>query len=118
MPSREERALLQQIVDTHAASKGSAGARSIAKMVTQAGVPLSRYRAGKRMKRLGLTSTQPPRHAYKKAVQPHLAIPNRLDRQFDVKTPNKVWAGDITYSVPGVQGEHGSSNGPRVYLEY
>ncbi|WP_154045228.1 IS3 family transposase [Vreelandella subglaciescola] len=101
VPSQEERALLQRIVDTHAASKGSAGARSIAKMVTQAGVPLSRYRAGKRMKRLGLASTQPPRHAYKKAVQPHLAIPNRLDRQFDVKTPNKAWTGDITYIWTG-----------------
>ncbi len=27
-------------------------------------------------------------------------------------------AGDITYRVPGFQGEHGCSNEPRVYLEY
>jgi len=31
---------------------------------------------------------------------------------------NQHWSSDVTYSVPGVQGEHGSSNGPRVYLEY
>lgn len=32
--------------------------------------------------------------------------------------PCEVWCWDITYCVPGVQGEHGSSNEPRVYLEY
>lgn len=64
-------------------------------MVTQAGIPLSRYRAGRRMKQLGLTSQQPPRHAYEKVDQPHLSIPNRLDRQFDVKKSNEAWAGDI-----------------------
>ncbi len=31
--------------------------------------------------------------------------------------PNQVWSWDITYRVPGVQGEHGCSNEPRVYLE-
>lgn len=33
------------------------------------------------------------------------------------KAPNQVWSWDITYRVPGVQGEHGCSNEPRVYLE-
>jgi len=28
------------------------------------------------------------------------------------------WRMDETYSVPGVQGEHGSLNEPRVYLKY
>ena len=65
-------------------------------------MPLSRYRAGRRMKQLGLVSTQPPSHAYKKADQPHLDIPNRLDREFDVKEPNQVWTGDITFIWTGV----------------
>lgn len=102
-PSHEEQALLQKIVTVHTASNASAGARSIATMVTQAGIPLSRYRAGRRMKQLGLTSTQPPSHRYKKADQPHLAIPNRLDRAFDAKAPNKAWTGDITYLWTGVR---------------
>jgi len=102
-PDQEEQALLQKITEIHAASKGSAGARSIAQMVTQAGTPLSRYRAGRRMKQLGLVSTQPPRHAYKKAQQPHLEIPNHLDRQFDVEMPNKTWAGDITFIWTGAR---------------
>lgn len=101
--SEEEQSLLDSIVEAHTASNGSAGARSIASMVTLAGTPLSRYRAGRRMKQLGLASTQPPSHAYKKAEQPHLDIPNLLDREFDVKTPNKVWAGDITYIWAGTR---------------
>lgn len=35
-------------------SEGSAGARSIAKMATAQDVPLSRYRAGRLMEKLGL----------------------------------------------------------------
>ncbi|WP_235588960.1 IS3 family transposase [Halomonas chromatireducens] len=96
-PCEAEQKLLGQVVEAHAVSNGSAGARSIAKMVTQTGTPLSRYRASRRMKQLGLVSTQPPSHAYKKADQPHLDIPNLLDRKFDVKEPNQVWSGDITY---------------------
>lgn len=100
-PSAVEQALRDKITEVHTASNGSAGARSIASMVRQAGTPLSRYRAGRRMKQLGLVSTQPPSHSYKKAEQPHLDIPNLLDRQFDVKAPNKVWTGDITYLWSG-----------------
>jgi putative transposase len=37
---------------------------------------------------------------------------------FTATGPNQVWSWDVSYCVPGVQGEHGSSNGPRVYLEY
>lgn len=70
-------------------------------MVTAEGIPLSRYRAGRRMKVLGLVSNQQPKHRYKKAEQPHVSIPNRLDRQFDVDAPNKNWTGDITYIWTG-----------------
>ncbi|MWP02725.1 hypothetical protein GQL64_22795 [Escherichia coli] len=48
----------------------------------------------------------------------HLGIPNYLERQFAVTEPNQVWCGDVTYSVPGVQGGHGCLNEPRVCLEY
>lgn len=85
----------------HRLSNGSAGARSIAKMVTAEGIPLSRYRASRRMEVLGLVSSQQPKHRYKKVEQPHSNVPNRLDRQFDVDAPNRVWAGDITYIWTG-----------------
>ncbi|SPW32418.1 Uncharacterised protein [Edwardsiella tarda] len=43
---------------------------------------------------------------------------NLLKQDFYASGPNQKWAGDITYRVPGVQGEHGCSNEPRVCLEY
>ena len=55
------------------------------------------------MKALELVSCQPPRHAYKKANQEHVAIPNRLDRQFAVTAPNQVWCGDVTYVWTGAR---------------
>jgi putative transposase len=82
-------------------SNGSAGARTIATMVTSEGISLSRYRAARRMTVLGLVSNQQPKHRYRKAEQLHVAIPNILERQFDVAEPNKVWAGDITYVWTG-----------------
>jgi len=78
-------------------SNGSAGARTIADIATQRGTALSRYRAGRLMKACQLHSCQQPKHRYKKAKQEHVAIPNHLNREFDVIEPNKVWCGDVTY---------------------
>ncbi|WP_087465107.1 IS3 family transposase [Cellvibrio sp. PSBB006] len=89
--------LMSEVRAVHAESNGSAGARTVANMVTTRGIPLSRYRAGKLMKKLELVSCQVPTHNYKKAEQEHVAIPNKLDRQFTVNKPNQVWCGDVTY---------------------
>jgi len=78
-------------------SGGSAGSRSIAGMLTNDGIPLSRYCARKIMKRLNLVSRQPSKPKYKKANNEHLAVPNLLKRQFNVSRPNEVWCGDVTY---------------------
>jgi putative transposase len=61
----------------HTISNGSAGARSIARIVTRQGTPLSRYRATGFMTRLELVSTQLRSHRYNKATQPHVEIPNQ-----------------------------------------
>ena len=70
-------------------------------MVTAEGIPLSRYKAARRMMALGLVSSQQPKHRYRKADQPHIGVPNLLERQFNVDAPDKVWAGDITYVWTG-----------------
>jgi len=82
-------------------SNGSAGARTIASIATDRGYPLSRYRASRLMKSCQLHSCQQPKHAYKRARQEHIEIPNHLDRQFDVTKPNQVWCGDVTYIWTG-----------------
>ncbi|EOJ6167447.1 IS3 family transposase, partial [Escherichia coli] len=82
-------------------SRSSAGARTLAEMLTQNGVPMSRYRAGRLMKYLNLSSCQPGKHQYKNARQEHTSLPNLLERQFAVPEPDRVWCGDITYLWAG-----------------
>ncbi|TMP74219.1 IS3 family transposase, partial [Pseudoalteromonas ruthenica] len=82
-------------------SNGSAGARTIAGIITNNGYKLSRYRATKLMTKLNLTSCQVPQHKYKRGGNEHLEISNKLDRQFDVVEPNTVWCGDVTYVWTG-----------------
>ena len=100
-PKPAELRLQVMIKNAYQLSNGSAGARTIASMVTTEGLALSRYRAARRMKVLGLVSNQQPKHRYKKASQEHISIPNRLARQFDASAPNQVWAGDITFIWTG-----------------
>lgn len=89
------------VKQAHRASGGSAGARTVASMVTTMGVPLSRYRARKMMKSLSLVSCQLPTHRYKKSGGEHAVAPNHLDRRFAVDRPNQVWCGDVTYIWTG-----------------
>jgi len=58
---------------------------------------MSRYMAGKLMVEMGLVSCQQPQHAYKKCDAEHVALPNTLNREFEVLKPNSVWCGDVTY---------------------
>ncbi len=78
-------------------SNGSAGARTISSVATTRGMSLSCYRTGRLMKACDLESSQPPKYSYKKAEKEHIKIPNSLNRDFNVTTPNNVWCGDVTY---------------------
>jgi putative transposase len=93
--------LLSEVRSAHKDSNGSAGARTIATIVTDRGIQLSRYRATRLMKELELVSCQLPSHRYRKANQEHIAVPNKLDREFAVSQPNQVWCGDVTYIWAG-----------------
>lgn len=92
---------LALVKQAHVQSNGSAGARTIATLVTGLGMPLSRYRARRMMEDLQLHSCQLPAHRYQKSGNEHLDIPNLLDRQFSVSKPNQVWCGDVTYVWTG-----------------
>ena len=86
-----------EVKEAYALSDGSAGARTIATLVTQDGYPLSRYRAAKSMKRLSFVSCQPTTHKYKVAKKEHVNVKNHLNREFSPVRPNQVWCGDVTY---------------------
>lgn len=89
--------LKSEVRQAHSLSGGSAGARTIASIVSTTGANISRYKASKLMVELGLVSCQQPTHRYKKCHAEHLAIPNTLNREFEVSKPNRVWCGDVTY---------------------
>ena len=82
-------------------SRGAAGSRTIKAMLNQDDIQIGRFKVSRLMKECGLSCKQPGSHSYKKATVERPDIPNKLDRQFTVKAPNKVWCGDITYIWAG-----------------
>lgn len=89
----------QKIIDTFREHKRRYGSRRIAKTLQSPEEKVSRYKAGKVLRKYGLKAIQPrsfvpkttdSRHTYK--ISPNLL----LDRAMPQK-PNEVWVGDITY---------------------
>ncbi len=99
----ERERLKQLAVDIHTASRGSAGARSISGQLKQQGESVGRYKASKLMKEAQISSKQPNKHKYKFAEESSKIAPNLLQRAFNVKAPNTVWCGDMTYVWAGTQ---------------
>ncbi|VEN37244.1 unnamed protein product [Callosobruchus maculatus] len=101
-PDGERVVRRSQVMEAWNASGGSAGARSIATIVSRdSGVKMGRWLAGKLMKELDIASCQVPAHKYKRGGNEHVEIPNHLDRQFAVTAPDQVWCGDVTYIWTG-----------------
>jgi putative transposase len=96
-PSLQQAQINSEVRAAFKVSNVSVGSRNIASMVTTNDFPLSRFRARSIMKKLGLRSSQPSAPKYKKSNNEHLAVPNTLNREFDVKNPNQIWCGDVTY---------------------
>lgn len=82
-------------------ARSSVGSRGIKDILADEGISAGRYLIRSLMKESGLICKQPGPHKYKQATVEHIEIPNRLNRQFDVAAPNKVWCGDITYIWTG-----------------
>ena len=78
-------------------SRQSAGSRTIVDRMREEGESIGRFKVRRLMKEAGLESKQPKPYAYKTATVERPDIPNHLDREFNVKQPNLVWCGDITY---------------------
>lgn len=78
-------------------SGDSYGSRRIAQALCRRGHKVGRYRAASLMREAGVVANVPKPHRYRPSGPPAHVAPNRLDRQFEVATPNTAWAGDITY---------------------
>lgn len=98
-PQRE--ALREKAVAIHTASRGSAGARTIAGQLSQSGLAVGRYKAKSLMREARIVSTQWRQHRYKIADHASKVAPHLLNRAFTAKAPNKVWCGDVTYIWAG-----------------
>jgi putative transposase len=96
--SREDRRLRLQIRTIHREMKGRYGSPRIYEELRARGVRCSRKRVARLMREEHLQGRR--RRRYRVTTQSahrHAVAPNRLNRQFRVEGPNRVWAGDITY---------------------
>jgi len=100
-PERER--LSKQAIEIHQASRGAAGARTIAGQLNQRGETVGRYKAASLMREAGLVSTQPRKHRYKITGDESKMAPDLLKRKFNVEGKNQVWCGDVTYIWSGNQ---------------
>ena len=105
---QEDQRLSEKIKEFYEASQGTYGARRLREDLLEAGESVSRARIDRLMKEQGLESKVKQRFKATTDSSHDLPVfPNHLNRQFEAAAPDQAYAGDITYSVPGVQGEHG-----------
>ena len=95
---KEDQRLLGLIKHAWLESGGVYGYRKIHDDLRELGESCGRHRVARLMRREGLRSqTGYRRRPGYYGGKPPVASPNRLERQFNVSEPNKVWVTDITY---------------------
>ncbi len=96
--AKEDQRLLGLIKHAWLESGGVYGYRKIHDDLRELGESCGRHRVARLMRREGLRSqTGYRRRPGYYGGKPPVASPNRLERQFNVSEPNKVWVTDITY---------------------
>ena len=96
-PDAERVLLRSRVNELFTQSRSAAGSRSIMLMMKEDGLQIGRFKVRMLMREMNWISKQPGSHAYKKATVERPDIPNVLNREFAVASPNQVWCGDITY---------------------
>jgi len=95
---RENERLIPVVRAAHNKSKGTYGARRIAKEIEAQGSTCGRTKAGKLMKLAGVAAKQKRKFKATTDSKHNLPVaPNLLNRQFEVKEPDHVYVSDITY---------------------
>jgi len=94
----EDRRLLTEIRASFEASGRRYGSPRVHKDLREEGIPCGRHRVARLMRDSGLRAT--PRRRYLATTDSahcYAVTANLLDRRFEVKGVNRVWAADITY---------------------
>jgi putative transposase len=90
--------LLIEVKALHKESKESYGSRRISKALKASGYKVGRYKARTLMREGNIECKQ--RRRFKVTTQSNHTLPladNKLNREFVVQKPNRVWVADITY---------------------
>jgi len=90
--------LSERIGAIHAASRSTYGSPRVHRGLRRDGVRVGRKRVERIMRRAGLRGRI--RRRFRRTTDSNHALPvapNTLNRQFAVDSPDRVWAGDITY---------------------
>ena len=101
----EDAQLHGEIRDAFDASAATYGAPRVHRALQAEGICVGRKRVARLMREAGLVARRPSRRGVRTTDSTHAepVVPNRLNRQFTVPVPDRVWVSDITY-VPTRQG--------------
>lgn len=95
---RENASLIFVVRAAHKKSKGTYGSRRIAEEIEAHGSNCGRARAATLMKLAGVAAKQKKKFKATTDSKHNLPVaPNLLNRQFEVKEPDRVYVSDITY---------------------
>ena len=93
----EDQRLLCLIRDSYAASSGVYGALRVFGDLREAGESCGKHRVAKIMRANKIKAVRGYKAPRRIAGRPSIIAPNRLNRQFTVDAPDRVWVTDITY---------------------
>jgi len=93
----EDGRLLTAIMASHAASDRAYGSPRVFLDLREAGERIGEKRVARIMRQHKIRAASMPKTPRYVVSEPSIAIPNRLDRQFNVSERDRVWVTDITY---------------------
>lgn len=102
--AQEDRVLVGHIQRLHARARRSYGAVRTWRVLNREGIRCGKHRVARLRKAQGIEALRTRRFRYREAAhEQNPPAPNQLNRVFEAKAPNEVWAGDVTY-IPTRQG--------------
>jgi putative transposase len=94
---REDRRIVWKIRQAHKASDGSYGSPRIFLDLREEGEMCGRHKIARLMRIHGIRGAKLAKGPRRKYGKPSTVAPNRLEQNFVVSAPDKVWVTDITY---------------------